>query len=198
MVAPFGLSQNRAVSHVLAFWFAGETGLAASSGEPSVCATRVLPSFPRSSVGMPVPALQRHIADRRSGQEGVPTLERGNQKNDGILAKPQTMAFWPGGGRGWVSPSVCTTRFFWAFVVARCVAVCPSPPKPQAGVVQAVFWFRHGFMRVRSVQVFWLGRRRSVVPAPAQPGAQGVAGLYFGLFSPSSARPRPLARALGF
>jgi len=31
----------------------------------------------------------------------------------------------------------------------------------------------------------------------AQPGAQGVAGLRFGLFSPSLVRPRPLARALG-
>ena len=33
--------------------------------------------------------------------------------------------------------------------------------------------------------------------AAAQPGAQGDAGLRFGLFSPSSVRPHPLARALG-
>ena len=32
----------------------------------------------------------------------------------------------------------------------------------------------------------------------AQPGAQGDAGLRFGLFSPSLVRPRPLALALGF
>ena len=31
----------------------------------------------------------------------------------------------------------------------------------------------------------------------AQPGAQGDAGLRFGLFSPSLVRPRPLALALG-
>ncbi len=31
----------------------------------------------------------------------------------------------------------------------------------------------------------------------AQPGAQGDAGLRFGLLSPSLVRPRPLARALG-
>ena len=35
-------------------------------------------------------------------------------------------------------------------------------------------------------------------PSPvAQPGAQGGAGLRFGLFSQSSVRPRPLALALG-
>ena len=34
--------------------------------------------------------------------------------------------------------------------------------------------------------------------AAAQPGAQGDAGLRFGLFPSGSARPRPLARALGF
>jgi len=33
-------------------------------------------SFPHSSVGMAIPALLRHTADRRSGQGGVPTLER--------------------------------------------------------------------------------------------------------------------------
>ena len=33
--------------------------------------------------------------------------------------------------------------------------------------------------------------------AAAQPGAQGDAGLRFGLVSPSFVRPRPLARALG-
>ena len=33
--------------------------------------------------------------------------------------------------------------------------------------------------------------------AAAQPGAQGDAGLRFGLFSPSLVRPRPLALALG-
>ena len=31
----------------------------------------------------------------------------------------------------------------------------------------------------------------------AQPGAQGDAGLRFGLFPPGLVRPRPLARALG-
>ena len=33
--------------------------------------------------------------------------------------------------------------------------------------------------------------------AAAQPGAQGDAGLRFGLFPPGLVRPRPLARALG-
>jgi len=33
--------------------------------------------------------------------------------------------------------------------------------------------------------------------AAAQPGAQGDAGLCFGLFSPGFVRPRPLALALG-
>ena len=44
------------------------------------------------------------------------------------------------------------------------------------------------------------GGTRSPAPFPsaaAQPGAQGDAGLRFGLFSPSFVRPRPLARALG-
>ena len=40
------------------------------------------------------------------------------------------------------------------------------------------------------------GQASSPIPA-AQPGAQGDAGLRLGLFSQSSARPRPLARALG-
>jgi len=40
------------------------------------------------------------------------------------------------------------------------------------------------------------GQASSPIPA-AQPGAQGDAGLRFGLFPPGSARPRPLARALG-
>jgi len=40
-------------------------------------------SFPRSSVGTAIPALLRRMADRRSGQGGVPTLERGNQKKGG-------------------------------------------------------------------------------------------------------------------
>ena len=39
--------------------------------------------------------------------------------------------------------------------------------------------------------------RLGLPQAAAQPGAQGDAGLCFGLFSPSSVRPRPLARALG-
>ena len=37
-------------------------------------------SFPRSSVGTAIPAHQRRMADRRSGQGGVTTPERGNQK----------------------------------------------------------------------------------------------------------------------
>ena len=45
--------------------------------------------------------------------------------------------------------------------------------------------------------VFGLAGGRSVGPIEAQPGAQGDAGLRFGLFSQSSVRPRPLALALG-
>ena len=61
-------------------------------------------------------------------------------------------------------------------------------------------------MRIRS-EVIILRERKAkrkshVTPASspgaaAQPGAQGDAGLRFGLFSQSSVRPRPLARALG-
>jgi len=36
-------------------------------------------AFPRSRVGTPTPALQRRETDRRSGRDGVPTPERGNQ-----------------------------------------------------------------------------------------------------------------------
>ena len=39
--------------------------------------------------------------------------------------------------------------------------------------------------------------RATLFQSVAQPGAQGDAGLYFGLFPPSLVRPRPLARALG-
>ena len=39
--------------------------------------------------------------------------------------------------------------------------------------------------------------RATLFQSAAQPGAQGDAGLCFGLFSPSFVRPRPLALALG-
>ena len=59
--------------------------------------------------------------------------------------------------------------------------------------------------RCKSYCAGWLQKaksKRHAAPASspgaaAQPGAQGDAGLCFGLFPPSSARPRPLARALG-
>ena len=49
-----------------------------------------------------------------------------------------------------------------------------------------------------AARFLWSGWGCKVSSLPeAQPGAQGDAGLCFGRFSPSSARPRPLARALG-
>ncbi|MEI7868753.1 MAG: hypothetical protein WCI11_12750 [Candidatus Methylumidiphilus sp.] len=42
----------------------------------------ILLSFPRSSVGMPAPALQRHVTGPLERTRRVTTLERGNQKNN--------------------------------------------------------------------------------------------------------------------
>ena len=57
--------------------------------------------------------------------------------------------------------------------------------------------FCRGFRQLRSIQVFgWAVGEASSLPE-AQPGDQGDAGLCFGLFSPGSVRPRPLAWALG-
>ena len=98
--------------------------------------------------------------------------------------------------------SVCTTWFFglwlpfavWRFVPARrCSnpAWCkPSSPRRPARPLPG---FQAG------PPAFVLAQLAGEVSAlsEVQPGAQGDAGLCFGLFSPSLVRPRPLARALG-
>jgi len=70
-------------------------------------------------------------------------------------------------------------------------------PEPVEGPSAAPLGLSSGFRLGRPLSFLArLAGEVSSLPV-AQPGAQGDAGLRFGRFSPSSARPRPSARALG-
>ena len=97
--------------------------------------------------------------------------------------------------------SVCTTCFFglWLpFAVCRFVPAprCSNPAwcKPSGPCIPA-----RPLPGFQAGPLAFFGPVVGEVSAlfEAQPGAQGDAGLRFGLFSPSLVHPRPLARALG-
>ena len=116
-----------------------------------------------------------------------------------LRAAGSTALVGRGGAAG--KASVCTTPVFdfcchsWFAGLFQPAGVPSgrgaSRPAPVAPLGLAL-----GFGLGRSHSVVRLGGEVSSLPV-AQPGAQGDAGLCFGRFSPSPARPRPSARALG-
>ena len=121
-----------------------------------------------------------------------------------VKASVSCLVCWQNLGRGCAGRESIRLHhvFFWALVVVRGVSVCSSPLGFQPGVVQAVRPSspRSAFARVSG----WAARfrfgsvgGRSVGPVRGPTRRSRGRGVTLWPVSPSSVRPRPLARALG-